>query len=119
MPPKRRGVFLIAGTSKSAPAPPIITSDYSRKNRKCNIVNEFQAKYADPAKLQLDLATLAKRHLKPLAASTLSKYNRACWLWLTYFEWLYGSAEKTNATWAEDAKFPSITEVKVFIGYLC
>ena len=134
MPPKRRGVFLVPGTPvskkklaakppisvapKSAPAPPVITGDYSGKNRKRNIVNEFQAEYADPAKLQLDLAALAKRHLKPLAASTLSKYDRARRLWLTYFKWLYSSAEKANATLAEDAKFPPIAEVKVFIGHL-
>jgi hypothetical protein len=134
MPSKRCGVFLVLGTpaskkklaakppisvaSKSVPAPPVVTGDYSGKNGKRNIVNEFQAEYADPAKLQLDLAALAKRHLKPLAASTLKKYDRARRLWLTYFEWLYGSAEKAHATLAEDAKFPPIAEVKVFIGHL-
>ena len=131
MPPKRRGVFLLPGTpaskkktapilvpAKSVPAPPLVTGDYSGKNGRYNIINEFQAEYVDPEKLRADLAALATRHLKPLAALTLKRYNRVHRLWLVYSKWLYGSAEKANATLAEDAKFPPAAEVKMFVGHL-
>jgi hypothetical protein len=61
---------------------------------------------------------LVKKHLWPLAPSTLKKYDRVCRLWLTYFHWLYDDADKANATLAKDAELPLIKELKLFIGNL-
>jgi len=59
-----------------------------------------------------------KKHLRPLASSTLKKYDRARCLWLTYFEWLYASPEKAHATLAEDAELPPTQELKMLVGNL-
>jgi hypothetical protein len=103
---------------KSAPATPVVTGNYSGKNRRRNIVSEFEAEYSDRTKLQAELAALAQRHLRPLAPSTLKKYDRARRLWLTYFGWLYGDADRANETLAQEAELPPVAELKLFVGSL-
>ena len=59
-------------------------------------INEFQV--PTPA---ANLAALPKEHLRPLASSTLSKYDWTRRVWLLYFEWLYGEADKANVMLTE------------------
>jgi hypothetical protein len=132
MPPKPSGIFLMPGTPaskkkkkapisvapKSAPAPPVLTGVYLGRNHNRDIVSEFQQEYADPEKLRTELAALVKKHLRPLAPSTLRKHDRTRRVWLAFFEWLYKSADKANATLAENAEFPPTNELKLLIGNL-
>jgi hypothetical protein len=44
--------------------------------------------------------------------------TRVYWLWLAYFQWLYNGVNKANVTLAQDAEYPLVKELKVFIGNL-
>jgi hypothetical protein len=39
-------------------------------------------------------------------------------LWLAYFQWLYNGVNKANVTLAQDAEYPPVKELRVFIGNL-
>ena len=115
---KKKGKAPISIPAKSAPAAPVLTGIYTGRNCKCNIIQEFQEEYADPEKLWAELAALVKKHLWPLAPSTLHRYNRVCWLWLAFFQWLYHDINKANVTLAENAEYPPVQELKLFIKNL-
>ena len=64
------------------------------------------------------IGSRVKKHLRPLAPSTFRKHERTRRVGLAYFQWLYGDADKANATLAEDAELPPIEELKVLVGNL-
>ncbi|KAF4612404.1 hypothetical protein D9613_004290 [Agrocybe pediades] len=85
------------------------------KKRFRDFAAQLNVRFSDPEKLKQEIELLAQFTPRLIAPSTQYYYDRIKRMYLVFFEWLYQSRAKAEATLEKGADLPPITHLKLFI----